>query len=47
MKKEFKYLRIDVEKRKCTTALKDDRGKTLDEFLKKILLKLSTKHNIK
>ena len=26
------HLGIDVGKRKCRTALKDDRGKTLDEF---------------
>jgi transposase len=32
MKKKLNHLGIDVGKRKCRAALKDDRGKTLDEF---------------
>jgi transposase len=32
MKKKLNHLGIDIGKRKCRAALKDDRGKTLDEF---------------
>ncbi len=31
-KKDINHLGIDVEKRKCRTALKDDKGKVLVEF---------------
>ena len=30
--KDMNHLGIDVGKRKCRTALKDDKGKILDEF---------------
>ena len=30
--KKLNYLGIDVEKRKCSAAPKNDRGKLLDEF---------------
>ena len=30
--KKLNHLGIDVEKRKCSAALKNDRGKLLDEF---------------
>ena len=32
MKKKLNHIGIDVGKRKCRAALKDDRGKILDEF---------------
>ena len=32
MKKKLNHLGIDVGKRKCRAALKDDKGKILDEF---------------
>ena len=31
-KRKLNHLRIDVGKRKCRAALKDDKGKLLDEF---------------
>jgi hypothetical protein len=32
MEKKLNHIEIDVGKRKCRAALKDDREKTLDEF---------------